>query len=406
MPASNMKLVTSAVALETLGADFRYKTELYINGVRQSDGKLVGDLVIKGYGDSTLTTQDLKEFVSAIERLKIKKITGNILVDDSYFDEQRLGWGWCWEDEPYYYSAQVGALGMNRNVIDVRVKPGKAAGQPVVVTLDPPTSYLQVECSAVTGPAGSKSTLDISRAHGKNITLITGSLPFSEGPAMEAITVEDPASYVGEVFMGLLREHGITVVGKTRRFKKPINAKLIATHQSEPLSRILAVMNKPSDNLMAECLLKTAGASIGIPGSISRGEEVTINMIKKSGADPDQLRMSDGSGLSRLDIVSPYNLVTLLRYMAGTPDGKIYRDSLPIAGVDGSLQYRMKGTKAENNVYGKTGYVLHACNISGYANTQSGETLAFSLLVNHYSCSKKQVQDIQDQFCQILAEMP
>jgi PBP4 family serine-type D-alanyl-D-alanine carboxypeptidase len=406
MPASNLKLVTSAAILDALGPDHLFKIEILFNGNTTKGGKLNGDLILRGTGDPTLSTEDLSKMVTQIKAMGINRIIGNLIVDDTYFDDQRLGWGWCWEDEPYYYSPQISAICLNENTISFEVKPGKAPGLPVVVTMDPETTYMPVECSAVTGPAKSETSIDISRRRGRNVTIITGIIPSDGEPVYERITVEDPAIYAGEILAKLLRSRGVTITGKVKRARTPSGSRAVLVHNSLPLSKMLPLLNKPSNNLFGECFFRHLAACKNGIGSTDKAVSVVNEFLKKTGADPSKAHIVDGSGLSRLDIISPDNLVAVLRYMANSPNAKVYQDSLPIAGVDGSLQNRLKGTLAEGNVHAKTGYVLQVCTLSGYVTTKGGEPLVFSLLMNHYTCTKKEIQEIQDQICKILAEMP
>lgn len=403
MPASNMKLVTSSATLDTLGPDCRFKTEILSNGSVKEDGKLAANLILKGYGDPVMEYSDLSQLTDSLKKTGIQKISGDLIVDDTYFDDQRLGWGWSWDDEPYYYAAQASALVLHRNVVDVTATAGKAPGLPVQVKMDPSNHYVSIENNGVTGPKDARSSLEIGRRRAKNIITLSGVLPLDSVPAQESVTVEDPALYTGYVFSDLLKKEGIIFTGSIRHGHTPQDARVLASHESDSLSAILPLLNKPSDNLIAETLLRDLGAYGKDQGTVSRGADAVSKFLKKIGGDPNLLDMEDGSGLSRMDLVSPTNLVAILRYMYSSPNSKVFMDSLPIAGVDGTLEYRMRGTAAEKIVHAKTGYINHVSCLSGYLTRKNGDTLIFSMMMNHYLSSSASVRNIQDQICEILA---
>lgn len=407
IPASNFKLLVSATILEQLGPDFTYKTEVYTTG-KLSKGVLDGDIIIKGGGDPILATADLTGLAKQIRSAGISQISGNVIADDSLFDDQRLGWGWGWDNLPHYYAAEISALNLNRNTVDLYVYPGKEAGAKAEIKLTPETDYLTVDSTATTGKPGSEKTIWVSRALGENVVKIGGSIAQDAKVTKreEAVTMEEPQVYAGCVFADELAKLGIKAVGSVRAGKLPTGAKLAATHASPPLSTIIPLLNKPSDNLIAEVLLKTLGAVVKGKGSSDAGGEVEMEFFKKIGMDPSEVSIVDGSGLSRLNYVSARNLVTLLSYMQTSKNSKVYTDSLPIAGVDGTLAFRMKDTPAQGKVRAKTGYVGHVSSLSGYVTAKSGEPLVFSILMNNHLCRNADATSLQDKICALLAELP
>jgi len=405
IPASNMKLIVSAAALDRLGPDFTYQTTLWRTGPLQ-DGVLVGDLVLKGSGDPIFSLADLKTMVVELKKAGVKRVTGRVLGDDTRFDDVRLGWGWNWDDEPYYYSAQLSALSLNESVVGVCVKPGNLGDRPKIV-LDPPTSYMSIRNDATTGPAKSDKTISIDRLRGRNIIRVSGSVPvdYRSDQPEELITVEEPAVFAATVLKEMLVRDGIWVAGEAARGQAPAGAVQIASHTSPPLKVILARLNKPSDNLIAELLLKTLGAELRGRGTTSAGREVELEFLSEIGVDTEALSIVDGSGLSRLNYVSPGNLVRLLRFMYSHPHAKTYIDSLPVAGVDGTLRRRMNGSPAEKNVRAKTGYVSRVSSLSGYLTTKGGEPLVFSILMNNHLCRNSEATAIQNKICEFLASL-
>lgn len=406
LPASNMKLYTSATALDALGPNFTYSTGIYTTGQLLSDGTLKGNIVVKGGGDPVLETPDLNELAAQVRKSGIKKISGGIIVDDFYFDDERLGASWEWDDLTYYYSAPIDALNLNRNVVQVYVAPGKSAGKPALVRIEPAVDCLSIDNSCVTGAAGTQESISVARKLGTDIVKIRGSVPLDKtsNNAIESVTVPDPAVYTGCVFRNALNQAGIRVNGKVARAHTPSDAKPLCSHISPPLSKIVALLNKPSDNLIAEVLLKTVGAAKKGNGSDEAGIEVEHEFFSRAGLESNCIYPADGSGLSRRDFVTARGTVKLLEYMYNHPSGKWYIDSLPIAGVDGSLRSRMKQTPAEANVKAKTGSLNRVSSISGYVNTASGEPLAFSIIMNNHSCSGGTTHNLQDKICVLLAQ--
>lgn len=407
IPASNFKLLVSATSLEQFGPDYTFKTQVYATG-KIENGVLNGSLVLKGGGDPVLLTADLTDLAKQVRAAGVSQINGDIIADESLFDKQRLGWGWSWDEFPYYYAAEISALSVNRNTVDVWVYPAKEAGAKAEVKLVPETDYFTVDSSATTGGAGSRNTVWIDRQMGQNIIKVGGNVAEGEKLTRRTapVTVDEPQLYTAAVFAAELAKQGVKATGDIKDGKTPADATVVATHTSPPLSKILALLLKPSDNMIAEMLLKNLGAVVKGKGSSDAGAEVEKDFFKKIGMDMSAISIIDGSGLSRLNYISPRNLVTLLTYMRSSKNAQVYIDALPIAGVDGSLYRRMKGTPAEGNVKAKTGYIGHVSSLSGFVNTKSGEPLVFSILMNHHLCSNSQATGLQNRICELLANLP
>ncbi len=410
LPASNNKILTSAVALANLGADFRYHTQLRRNRPILKNGTLKGDLILIGSGDPLLSPADLKSIAKETIKAGIKRVSGAILYDDTLFDHQRYGDTWAWDDMDFYYSAQISALNLNENMVFLQPHPGKKKGDPVRFDIGPVTDYANILNSAVTGGAGTPSTLNISRQLGLNTILVTGTIPLDIKPDKNlpvGVTIDNPSRYAAYVLKKYLERDGVRVHGGILESKTSAHAlKLVSEHVSEPLSVILKKLNKPSDNLVAECLLKTVGAKLkkqGTGGESGTGAQAAREWFKLIGMDISELNQADGSGLSRTNYVSPANIVKLLVFLHSRPDFSVFFDSLPIAGVDGSLRNRMKDTPAFNNCHAKTGYVSHASSLSGYVTNKDGDIMVFSILMNNHLCPNKVCTQIQDKIVNLLA---
>lgn len=340
----------------------------------------------------------------------IRHVTGRLRYDDSLFDRQRLGDTWTWDDEPFYYSSQISALNLNENLIYFEATPGKKVGERIHFSVGPAARYVTVVNNALTGPAGSKSTLTFERERGRNLITLNGKLPIDVATKDNlpfGVTIEDPSRFAATALSDFLRAAGIEIAPEPCDGPPtPKDAVLVAEHVSAPLSVYLKRLNKPSDNLMAECLLKTVGAlqqGVGSGGESGTACQTARAWFESIGLDLTELNQADGSGLSRTNYVSPRNLVRLLTYLHTRPDFQVFYDSLPIAGVDGSLRRRMKGTPAEKNCHAKTGYVSHASSLSGYVTTRDGEPLVFSILMNNHLAPNSACIAVQDSMIALLA---
>lgn len=399
IPASNQKLLTSTAALHRLGADFRFVTRLWVTGQIDEQGVLHGDLILQGGGDPTLLLKDIEAMAEAVEKAGIRRVEGYLLYDESLFDGIRRGWDWAWDDEPYYYSPCLSAICVERNAVTVFVSPGEQVGDPPRIRLFPPTDYLLVRNEATTSPAGTPSTITITREHARNIAIVRGQIPLDARPdsVRQALSVEEPPRYAMWLLREALGKRGITTRYHTSLPDRvPEGARLLYTRTSPPLSEILPLLNKPSDNLIVECLMRTLGAVAYREGSAAAGERAMLEFLKEAGLDLSALNIVDGSGLSRRNQVSARNLVTLLRYMASHPQAKVFIDSLPVAGVDGTLRNRMVNTPAQGKVRAKTGSLGRVSTLSGYLTTQAGEELVFAILMNNYNGSSAEARLIQD----------
>jgi D-alanyl-D-alanine carboxypeptidase/D-alanyl-D-alanine-endopeptidase (penicillin-binding protein 4) len=412
LPASNNKLLTAGAALGLLGKEFVYRTRLYRTGPISRSGILTGNLILRGDGDPLLMPDDLKRLAKRARLAGIRLVKGSVGYDDSRFDPQRLGEGWSWDDEPFYYSAQVSALNLNENVVSVQPWPGKRPGDPVRVAVGPIPDYITLINRARTGAPKTRGSLVITRERGKNVVILEGSLPIdadAKSNAPVGVTIENPGRYAATALKYYLQKEGIRV---SRSEILAIRARpradaLVAEHISAPMPELLRRLNKPSDNLVAECLLKTVGTTsthTEEPASTARGAKAATEWFLRIGLDTDRVRLADGSGLSRQNFVSPRNLVRLLTYFHTDQHGQIFRDSLPIAGADGTLRRRMKGTAAEKNCLAKTGTLSNMSSLSGYVTTKDGEPLVFSILMNNYLTSGVVARAAQDKIVTLLAD--
>jgi D-alanyl-D-alanine carboxypeptidase/D-alanyl-D-alanine-endopeptidase (penicillin-binding protein 4) len=394
LPASNMKIVTLAAAAEKLGWDYRFETTLLTEGSLEG-GALLGDLVVVGTGDPSLVAADgmadrvFAEWADRLKQRGIRMISGRIIGDDNAFEEQTLGFGWSWDDLPDDYAAGVGALQFNEDALRVTVAPGPAAGDSAAVSVTPGGSALIVINAVATGAPGSPASISMRRWPGSRRLELRGSIPLGGAVSTLVASVDNPTLFFVAALRTALIANGIDVRGPAvdiddlRDAPRPASAPL-ASYQSPPLSALAVRLMKASQNQYAETLLKTvSGVSGGMSAAAGRLTAQTI--LESWGVPAAELILRDGSGLSRYDFITPNALVTILAHV--DRDARLrepFEASLPIAGRDGSLSTRMKGTPAEGNARAKTGSMTGVRALSGYVTTADGERLVFSIVANNF----------------------
>jgi len=416
-PASNSKLYTVALALDRLGADYRIKTSLYAKSKPNRRGTLEGDLVIYGRGDPCINArlhggsigEALEPLVSALANAGVKRITGDLVADDSFFRGPEFGSGWMWDDFEYYYGAEVSALTINDNTLEALVRPGERLGAPCHLALEPASSWLIFSNRTETVERGAKRTVHFYRPIKENVIYVTGGMPLDDAGYTNTVTFHNPAGVFATLFQQALARHGIKVGGKVRsvnwleRQVRPMNCEAmveLGAVESLPLSDLAREVQKPSQNLYADLLLAQVGEKTRTattpPEQTSEdlGLAELNRFLRETGIKQGETLFQEGSGLGRDNLTTPNATVTLLRYMAGHRCAKPYLEALPIAGVDGTLRSRMKGTPAQGNVRAKTGTLEWANTISGHVTTAAGEPLVFSLMLNRYYEAKPSRGDL------------
>lgn len=410
MPASNMKNFTVATAIEKLTPDFRFVTSVYAASTPDTAGVIKGNLRIFGRGDVSISTsfsegnyyKGLDDLADKIVASGVKRVEGDLIADETYFIGNPVPGEWEWDDLQWYYGAEISALPINDNAIDIGVTPGPV-GYPCSVRMSPFNPVVRIVNQCLTSAAGTLRTLKIEKKIDRNIIEISGLLPVGNPGFSGSVTVSRPA----ELFAALLKERlalkGVIVTGQTRAVNtKPIGAAPdtsveIAKLESPPLSLIAAKTMKPSQNMYTETLLWTVGeqarTAIAVPGggvapvssatSADLGVSAVQRFLTEIGVAPDGIIQHDGSGLSRHNLITPAAVVQLYSYMGKRSRySQAWRNSLTIGGVDGTLRRRFVGTRASGNVRGKTGTIDQVSALSGYVTTAAGEELVFSMVVN------------------------
>ncbi len=432
-PASNAKLYTCALALNALGGEHRIKTSLYATARPDAEGTLAGDLLIYGRGDPSMAARwyggdyfkGLDGLATALAAAGVRRITGDLIGDESYFIGPRLGSGWEWDDLQWYYGAESSALSLNDNSLDLFVTPAERLGLPCRITTGPQTAYVTLMNRTRTVAKGSPSRISVYRPVGENVIYVSGTLAEGDKGYTGYVAVSHPAGLFVQSFKEALAKRGITVGGRTRtvdwkyREVTPLDlSKLteLGVVESPPLKDIVREVLKPSNNLYAQLLLLQVGAvaqqraaqaasgqpqvapnaatpspAFIVPDKITEeiGVEAMNAFLSEVGIKPGQVMLEEGSGLSRRNLITPAATTELLRFMSRHATAEAFVHGLPVAGVDGTLERRLKQTPAAGNVRAKTGTLRYVYALSGYLTTAAGERLAFSILLNNaYNAEK------------------
>lgn len=403
-PASSLKLLTGAAALDTLGENYRFATTVLTDG-KVNNGTLNGNLYLRGQGDPTLLKGHFDSFADGLVKQGVKKVNGNLVGDDTWYDNIRLSAGILAEDEPYYYAAPISALTLSptgdfdAGSVMVEAKP-TANGKATKVTLTPVTSVLQVVNNSKTVPKGSKNTLKITRQVGTNKVIISGNSPIGNAGVKEWISVTNPTTYALDVFKKSLAEKGITFLASSKMVqgKTPPNARALVSRKSMPLKELMVPFMKLSNNTHAEMLAKEMGKVKYGEGSWDAGLLVMNEYAASVGLAISKWKFEDASGMSYSNKVTSSQLSSLLFVVRSEPWYNTYKNSLPVAGVSdrfvgGTLRNRLKVAPAKGNILAKTGSLENIKSLAGYASTKSGETLIFTILTEDAKTSTTPVID-------------
>ena len=415
IPASNMKVFTTAAVLNHLGPDFRFETRLGYEGQLQENGVLTGDLVLIGGGDPGLANnpgsgsifKHLDNMAQEVERAGIRLIQGDVIGDDSFFSYAPHGRGWNKKDLEYHYAPRVSALSFHDNLLNLVARPGRRTGQPIRLASYPSNSLFQLVNMGTTVADGPQATGYFFRSLGNHKAVIGGQIPVNSPGWTRRITMEDPALYTATLLRDRLRKRGIRVSGSVRsRHTAPadgVETQVIYVHESPPLIQFIFRVNKESHNLYAEILLRTLGAVVKGRGSDSGGLEVVYELLREAGVPLRLTDIQDGSGLSEQNLITPRAQSMLLQHVAGKSFFPFFLGSLPVAGRTGTLSGRMGGTPAANRVFAKTGTLSNAITLGGYVQSRSSELLAFSILVNDHRFGHYTARRGIDQICSLLS---
>lgn len=424
VPASNAKLFTLALALSRLGADYRFETRVLAAAAPDGGGVVRGGLRFIGGGDPNLSGRvvpysanappgnslaAIDELADQIVKHGVTRVEGGITGDDTWYVWEPYPEGWAVDDTQYDYGAPVSALSINDNSINLTVKPGARAGDPAELALDPPLEYYDIDNRVRTVPMPGDRQIHSDRAPGSRQLRLWGTIPVRDPGDVLTLAIDDPAEYAARALRRALEDRGVVVEGGvTARHRFPDESWTaptgveLAWHGSAPVVEDLRITAKVSQNLHAELALRAVARHRREDGSRESGLEEMKAFLSESGIAPDSYRFADGSGLSRLDLVTPTAIVQLLRTMYAAPQREDWIGLLPVGGQDGSLNTRFTAVPAQGRIHAKTGTLTHVSALSGYAQRRDGSWVAFSIVVNNHNGRTLEVRSLIDQICTLI----
>jgi len=418
LPASNLKLFTTALALDRLGADYRFFTRV----VREPSG----DLLLVGSGDPSLSgrvfpyqkdapsgppLQAIEDLAEQTVASGVHRIDGDVVGDDRLYPWDPYPPSWTQDDALRDYGAPVSALSVNDNVVTISIEPGIRAGEPASLSLLPALEYLTIDNRVLTGAPGSEAGVRIRRIQASRQWLLTGSVPAGHAAVQEIVPIDDPALYAASALYDALVRRGVVIRGRAvvrhrslpGEYDSPAGD-VIAMRASPPLEDILQVMDKVSQNLYAELILREAGRATHRDGTAEAGLAELAAFLTGIGASAGDWRLEDGSGLSRNAMVTPRLMTRLLAHVYASKNRELWVSLLPAGGRDGTLDRRLCCLSGEQGIRAKTGSLARGLALSGYAQSKAHGTLAFSILVNNFSAPPAALRQWIDRIATALLE--
>ena len=431
VPASNTKLFTTSLALVKLGPDFTFHTRVVATAAPGPDGVIDSDLILVGGGDPNLSARAIPykmgpvtgdplaafaDLAAQVAAAGVKRVNGDIVGNDGWYVWEPFGAGWGIGDPLYDYGAPVSALTLNDNAFTVHIRPGAAVGDAAITELNPPVDFYVID-NRVRTVAGAERQIHYSRAPGGSTLELWGTIGVQNAGEDLGLGIDDPARYAALAFRQLLQARGIVVSGNavSRHFytyeaadlkqaapADPISGVVLASRESAPLLEDLRITAKVSQNLHAELDLRAVGKARRNIGSVEAGLEELKAFLTELGVPPNGYNINDGSGLARLNLVTPATIVHLLRYMYHSPQRENFLSILPIGGEDGTLDSRLAKPFVVGRIHAKTGSLSHVSALSGYAQRRKGDWVAFSMLVNNYNGPAGEIHAVMDKICELL----
>jgi len=433
VPASNTKLFTTAMALTRLGPDFTFQTRILTDQPPGPDGRIHGSLRLVGGGDPNLSARPipygaapvtlnplaaLDELAAQVAARGVTRIDGDIVGDDTWYVWQPYAPGWSIDDPRSEDGAPISALTINDNCFTLTVRPGASPGEPAALSLNPPVEYYRLDNRVLTVAAAGPHRVRLERVPGSMDLRVWGTIPLRDKGQDLLLGIEDPALYAAQALRQLLQQRGIVVSGQataqhldpqdvadlTQAPAAPDPGVELARHTSAPYIEDLRITDKVSQNLHAELALRAVARARRNVGSFEAGREEMRAFLQEVGIEPGTVTLQDGSGLSRLNLVTPAAVVKLLRYMYDSAARANWLSMLPIGGQDGTLASRFANLPLASRIHAKTGSLSHVSALSGYAERTNGRWVGFSVLVNNYNGSTADIRAVMDRICALIME--
>ncbi len=408
-PASLVKLFTSYAGFFFLDEKSKPYTEFYSNGIVNKKGVLLGDLVIRSNGNPFITTSNYKsvfeDWVASLDSAGINTISGNLVLDLSYFDNIFYLAGWAIDDIKYSYSSQIDALNFNNNYVDIEVKSNNEIGETANYYLNPNIDYVEIINNIKIVGDNSETDIYFERDFTSNVIYLGGSIKQSEYKNKSyrlKVTIHNPHNYFAAVFKDFLKLNNIKILGELveHNFGENIldysQMNLMAMYENETILDLIKDINKESENLYAEILLKMIGREKTGIGSSENGIEQLKKLSEEIGIPGSGFKLFDGSGLSRMNLLSPIAIIRLLNYIAAQKDFNQFLETLARPNEIGTLKNRLRGTNVEKRIWAKTGSMNFVNNIAGYVKTTEGELISFTICFNNFTTPSSTIRNIQD----------
>ena len=403
VPASTAKLFTAAAVLKQLGPDYRYHTQL--RAFKNIDkGVLHSPLYIRFTGDPRLDKTDLMILIKELKQLGIYKVKGKVYIDDAALSKADYGPGWMWDDNAFCFSGPIGAINLNSNCFHVTIKPEVQPGKQVSIKFAEKPSFVNLSNYAKTKSNKVEDCFLDVHANVNNGYTVRGCMTTDGSTKEWDLAITNPRNYIKDTLRELFAKQNIKISHMIHFGRTPTKLPVLIDHASVPMLELVSTMLKESDNLIAGVLFKTLGAEYYHQAGTWRNGAKALNSLleKMIGAQANHVVILDGTGLSRYNLITPKAFVSLLDYVAKTPYRESFIAALAIAGVDGTLEERMKGPGIKHHVHAKTGSMTHVSTLAGYLDQQNGETLAFAIMMNHIPEEIADYQKLQDKICQYL----
>lgn len=401
-PASNTKLFTAVAALDFLGADYIFKTQFLTNARVSKNHILPGNLYVKFDGAPDFTDKDLESMVIALRQAGVHRITGTVFFDNSSFDNIGYGPGWMWDDENNCYSAPVKSIIINQNCFAAKLKLEKKIGhKPQLINLDKHHLTIINNQAKIIAADNPLCSLDLF-ANSQNHYQLKGCIAKNENDLKLDIAIKNPTLYGQELFKQLLQKHHISYQGQIKLGKPTAKTLVLVNHNSKPIRELVKTMLKDSNNMFADAIFKKIGQQYFHQQGNWLNSALAMRKILEKNAHLDftNMKILDGAGGSRYNLITPIEVSKLLAYVYHNPKLKQeFIDALPISGIDGTLKDRLQNPNEKGKIKAKTGSMQGVSNLSGFINTNSQQQLSFVILFNNFPGKVETYQDLQDQIC-------